>query len=125
MRVDHVSCDGEERIKIMVTLLRMKVELCVATDLGPPWACPWGNESRQLNQFTSTQMETPTGLPHDTRMPVNKSSGCRRRSEGTDAHSRVCEGSVLLADKTCAPTSKLVGGVLWRRYFIWPNGYRL
>ena len=53
---------------------------------------------------------TPTGLPHDTRMPVNESSSCRRRSKDADTHIRVCEGIVLLADKTCAPTRQARGG---------------
>ena len=54
-------------------------------------------------------METPTGLPHDTRMPVNESS-----SFGVvpAAHTYwVVRGAHGLAIETCAPTSKLVGGV--------------
>ena len=42
------------------------------------------------------------GLPMGERVSSAK--------PGTAAHSRVCEGSVLLADKTCAPTRQARGG---------------
>ena len=92
--------------------------------LGPPWACPWVNESRQLNQFATKQMETPTGLPHDTRMPVNESPGCGVVSA---SHTYWCLRELrVLACETCAPTSKLVGAFPEERrhsakqYFVLP-----
>ena len=42
---------GQGNEEYQVTLLRIEVEVCVATGLGPPWV----NESRQLSQ---AQMHT-------------------------------------------------------------------
>ena len=82
---------------------------------------PMGERVSSAKLFTPKQMETPTGLPHDTRMPVNQSSGCGV-VYATHTYWWLW-GRRELAYETCAPTRQARGGRFRMNDFTRLNGY--